>query len=295
MIYVLGSINVDLVMYTKYLPEPGETLVGEEFYVNLGGKGANQAVAAAKAGANVVFIGRVGGDYFGEVAVRELSKFNVLTKVAIDRTVSTGIALINVSSTGENSITIIPGANAKVSSEELTFLRNNLKKSDFLLIQGEVPTDIILSAAKIAFEVDAIVIFDPTPIRKDLDMIIPFTTFVTPNEIELRKLTRSGSLEELLDLGAKNVILKMGDRGAMLMNRGQEIIVNAFPVGTVDSTGAGDAFNGAFASALSKDVPIEQALVYASAAAAISVTRKGAAVSSPYKDEINEFLLSRKE
>ena len=289
-VFVLGSINVDLVVYAEHFPEKGETVVGKEFFINQGGKGANQAVAAKKAGADAIFIGRVGTDIFSNIAEESLKKFEVTHRLTFDKTAQTGIAVINVDKTGENRITIIEGANGHVGSEELEFLKKNIKSGDFLLLQGEIHVDVLVEASKIAKSAEAFIIFDPAPVKEELINVIPYADYVTPNEVELRKLTNSNDPAELLRLGAKNVIFKMGERGIRFINLNEIFEVKAFKVNAVDTTGAGDTFNGSFAAALSMGMDIKEALRFANAAAAISVTRKGAAVSSPTYEEIISFM-----
>jgi len=293
-VFVLGSINVDLVVYAEHFPEKGETVVGKEFFINQGGKGANQAVAAKKAGADAIFIGRVGTDIFSNIAEESLKKFEVAHRLTFDETAQTGIAVINVDKTGENRITIIEGANGHVGSEELMFLKKNIKSGDFLLLQGEIHVDVLVEASKIAKSAEAFIIFDPAPVKEELINVIPYADYVTPNEVELRKLTNSNDPAELLRLGAKNVIFKMGERGVRFINLNEIFEVKAFKVNAVDTTGAGDTFNGSFAAALSMGMDIKEALRFANAAAAISVTRKGAAVSSPTYEEIISFMEAHK-
>lgn len=294
-VFVLGSINVDLVVYAEHFPEKGETVFGKEFLINQGGKGANQAVASKKASGNTTFIGRVGRDIFGKIAEDSLKSFEVNYFIIHDEDTQTGIALINVDKDGNNRITIIEGANGKVGKEEIDYLEKNITSGDILLLQGEIKTTELLKAVKIAKGRDAIVIFDPAPVRKDLVSIIPYVDYITPNEIELQKLTLSYDPKELLKFGAKNVIFKMGEKGVLFINDSKELFVKAYSVNAVDTTGAGDTFNGSFASALSKNVEIEKALKFATASAAISVTRKGAAISSPTYEEIIKFLEEHNE
>ncbi len=294
-IYVLGSINADIVVYSDRFPDPGETLEGSDFLLNQGGKGANQAIAARKAGVNTEFLGRVGDDYFGEVVLSELKKAGIFPNVTIEKETFTGVAIINVNKKGENKIIIIHGANGKVGNREISYLNNHLKKEDVLLIQGEIAPKVLEEAAKNASEKGASVIFDPAPVNNELKSIVRYATFVTPNEVEIRSLTGfSGEegVKRLFSLGAKNVIVKLGERGVYYYGEQGEIALPAFKVQSVDTTGAGDTFNGAFAAAVSEGMALKDALVFAEAAAAISVTRKGASVSSPYKKEILEFLNS---
>jgi len=294
-IYVLGSINVDLVVYAEHFPEKGETVFGKEFFINQGGKGANQAVSAKKAGGDVTFIGRVGTDLFSQIAENSLKQYDLNYYLVFDSVAQTGIALINVDKSGENRITIIEGANGKVGKEEVEYLSSHIKENDLLLIQGEIHVDVLIEASTIAKKKGATVIFDPAPVKSELIKVIPYADFVTPNEVELRKLVNSNDPKELLKLGAKNVILKLGEKGAKLITPNKELFVKAFKVNAIDTTGAGDTFNGSFASMLSRGESIEYALLFATAASAISVTRKGAAVSSPTYDEVIKFLEEHKK
>jgi ribokinase len=293
-IFVLGSVNVDLVLYSDKFPEKDETVFGSEFLINQGGKGANQAVAASKIGADVTFIGRVGDDFFGQFANNALKSSNVNTHLFVDKTTTTGVALINVDSLGENCITIIKGANGLVGEEELSYFKQVISSYDILLIQGEIPTETLVKAAQIANEVNAIVIFDPAPVREELVEAIPFATYITPNEIELKKLTKKNSIDELLNMGAKNVVLKLGSKGIKFKNSDTDTVLPAFVVEAIDTTGAGDTFNGSFAAVLSKNYSINDVLRFAIAASSISVTRKGAAVSSPTFEEVVKFLEEHK-
>ncbi len=293
MIYVLGSINADLVVYSARFPEVGETVVGNEFLVNQGGKGANQAIASKKAGGETTFIGRVGDDYFGTLVLESLRRENVKLEVKREKGVPTGIALINVDKRGNNKIIIIHGANGKVDGSEALYLKERLKSNDILMIQGELDADVIRDAAKIANSAGAAVIFDPAPVSSELKSIIPFATFITPNETEIETLTGldgDKGAEALLKMGAKNVIFKKGEKGLLFLSKNESFSMSAFPVNAVDTTGAGDTFNGAFAAALQEGKALKDALMFGEAAAALSVTRKGASVSSPYKKEIEEFL-----
>ncbi len=295
MIYVLGSINADMVVYSDRFPEVGETLVGSDFLLNQGGKGANQAIAAQKAGGGTEFIGRVGDDYFGEFVLKNLKDAGVSLRVKRDKGAFTGIALINVNGKGENKIIIIHGANGNVGDEEINYLESHVKSGDIFMIQGEIDPRVLEKSAKNAFEKGAIVIFDPAPVSEELKSVIKYSTFVTPNEVEIRSLTGfSGKegIEGLFSLGAKNVIVKKGEKGVCYYGEKGEFVLPAFKVKSVDTTGAGDTFNGAFAAAISENFPLKEALIFAEAAAAISVTRNGASISAPKRSEIEAFLNS---
>jgi len=299
MIFVVGSINVDLVVYSERFPEEGETLVGKNFFMNQGGKGANQAVSSKKAGGDVLFLGKVGDDYFGEFVEGEIRKFSVESNLKKVKDVSTGIALINVDREGKNKIVIIPGANGLVGDREVDILKREFKKGDLLLLQGEIPIEANVKLSQIAHEKGGTVIFDPTPVDESLLRVIPYCTIVTPNEVEVRRLTGNNEVvdgaKRLLDYGAESLIVKMGERGGFYINKEESFFFPSFNVNPVDTTGAGDTFNGSLASALFLGMNIRDAIKYASGASAISVTRKGAATSSPLKEEIINFLEEKGE
>lgn len=294
MIFSLGSINADLVMYSPEFPESGETVVGESFFINQGGKGANQAVAAFKAGAPTTFIGRIGKDYFGDYVISEIKKYGVNSRVIIDETTATGIALINVDNQGKNKIVIVKGANEKVGEEELKLFQESAREGDILLMQGEIPVVTIILAAKIALERKVTTIFDPSPVNDELKFVLPYVDYVTPNEIEIKKLSGSENLKEglavLRQMGVKKIIIKQGDRGIHFIDSYQEFTLPSYLVKAIDTTGAGDSFNGALAASLSFGLSLIDSLKFAIAGAAISVTRKGAAVSSPTLKEIQTLL-----
>ncbi len=294
MIFSLGSINADLVIYSPEFPESGETVVGESFFINQGGKGANQAVAAFKAGVPTTFIGRIGKDYFGEYVISEIKKYGVNSRVIIDETTTTGIALINVDNQGKNKIVIVKGANEKVGEEELKLFQESAREGDILLMQGEIPVVTIILAAKIALERKVTTIFDPSPVNDELKFVLPYVDYVTPNEIEIKKLSGSENLKEGLEIlrqmGVKKIIIKQGDRGIHYIDSYQEFTLPSYLVKAIDTTGAGDSFNGALAASLSFGLSLIDSLKFAIAGAAISVTRKGAAVSSPTLKEIQTLL-----
>lgn len=294
MIFVVGSINIDLVVYSDRFPEEGETLIGKNFFINQGGKGANQALSSRKAGGDVLFLGRVGKDYFGDFVRREMEKFSVDLNLKEMDEISTGVALINVDREGRNKIVIIPGANNFVGEKEVGILKESFKKGDFLLIQGEIPVEANVKLAQVAKEKGGVVIFDPTPVDESLLRVIPYCNIVTPNEVEIRELTGKDEIadgaERLIDYGARSVIVKMGERGGFYMDRRESFFFPPFNVNPVDTTGAGDVFNGSLAAGLSLGMNIRDAIKYASSASAISVTRKGAAISSPSREEIIQFL-----
>jgi len=293
-IFVLGSINLDLVLYSNEFPETGETIVGKDFFINLGGKGANQAIAARKAGGDTTFIGRVGSDYFGELALSEIKKSDVKTEIILDTSVLTGVALINVNAKGENKIIVVPGANGFLGDNEINMLKNKISSDDVLLLQGEIPIDVLIEVARYSFSIGASVIFDPAPFKEEFEKVMPFVTFLTPNEVELKKITSSPNISKLLSLGDISTIIKLGENGIFYKSNTEDFIIPAFKVHAIDTTGAGDAFNGTFAVAISCGKNIKEALIFASAASVISITRKGAAISFPCREEIENFLKRNK-
>ena len=296
MIYVLGSINFDLVIFLKKFPEIGETIKGDSILFNLGGKGANQAITIKKLNGDVLFIGRVGDDYFGKYLLNELKNINLNYEIKIDKDSNTGIAIINVDENGKNKIVIYEGANGKINEEEVKFLKNRIKKEDLLLMQGEIPYDTILSALKTIKNIGAKVIFDPAPARKEFINFLPYLTYITPNEVEIQMLTPDiknldNKIDYLIKNGVYGVIVKLGEKGIIYKDRdGRFYKFDAFKVNAIDTTAAGDIFNGAFSFSLSKSFDLIYSLKFSLAASAISVTRKGASMSSPDYNEVIRFL-----
>ena len=301
MIYVLGSINFDLTIFVDRFPEIGETIKGNSIFLTLGGKGANQAVSVKKLNGDVIFIGRLGDDYFGKYLLNTLNYFGLKYEIKIEKDSNSGIAIINVDKNGKNKIVIHEGANGKVGEEELSFLKDNIKKGDILLLQGEIPTYTIFSSAKIAKDKDAIVIFDPAPAKKEFLDLLPFVDYLTPNESELEILTENikkfeDKIKFLLDKGANSIIAKLGERGCYYKDKNfVEYRVFAYKVDAIDTTAAGDIFNGAFAVSIEKKFDTFFSLKFANAASAISVTRKGASISCPEYDEVIKFMEEQDE
>ena len=309
-ILVVGSLNADLVVRAPRFPQPGETISGDDLQVIPGGKGANQAVAAARLGANVSMLGRVGNDGFGEFLLDNL-KQNKVDSTRVQRgDASTGTAIIVVDSNGQNSIVISPGANGKVSLGDVdraSFLHHNL-----LLLQLEIPTPTVLRAAQRAKENHVRVILNPAPARPAQlpDELISLADFIIPNETELGLLTGLevkdlASIEKaamtLLDRGAKNVIVTLGSKGALIVQGTQVIHVDTYQVNVVDTTAAGDAFIGGFATKLLESdsllsdvkgqaIALERAVRFGCACGALATTKFGAQPSLPTKEEVEELL-----
>ena len=297
-IVVIGSTNVDMIIKGDRLPKSGETLIGGKFFKAAGGKGANQAVAAARAGGRVTFLSRVGNDVFGQEAIQGYrnDKINV-SYVKIDQAESTGIALIFVDSKGENCISVASGANMKLDQSDINDATVELDNADVVLMQLETPIETIEYIIKLLKNKQVKTILNPAPALKISDDLLRHLTIITPNETEVELLTGVTVNDEkdalkaskiLLGKGVKNVIITMGKRA--FTSELESIFIPAFEVNALDTTAAGDTFNGALAVAVAEGKTLEDAVEYANAAAAISVTKMGAQPSIPLKKEIEDFL-----
>jgi ribokinase len=301
-IVVVGSLNTDYVINLSHFPVPGETVTGSSFEIFPGGKGANQAFAAARLGGRVSMLGQIGIDSQGDKLKSNLESAGVDTSyIQCDATVASGLAFISIDSTGQNQIIIVPGANGTFSAERLSPARELLASARVVLLQLEIPINAVLAAARFA---QGQVILDPAPAQEIPHELLTLSDYITPNETELALLTgvsredglnRDEALQlarRLLARGAKKVIVKLGSQGALLVGKDYEHFWPAVPVVAVDSTAAGDAFNAAFAFALAAGKSEIEAGEFAAVAAAYSVTRKGAQPSMPTMQEI-EILRSR--
>jgi ribokinase len=304
-ILVVGSSNTDMVIRVPSIPKPGETVLGGEFTMAPGGKGANQAVAAARAGGHVTFVARVGDDVFGERALRNFEADGIETRfVFCTPDAPSGIALINVDGRGENSISVASGANAHLSAGDIERADEAFAAADIVLLQLETPMETVLAAAKKVRARGVSVILNPAPARPLDDDLLRLIAVLTPNEHEAEFLTgipirdERGAREAAIRLRARGVVavvITLGERGAFASSPEFEGLIPSFKVDPVDTTAAGDVFNGALAVALAEKVSMEQALRFASAAAALSVTRPGAQPSAPTRAEIRAFLRSNTE
>jgi ribokinase len=301
-IVVVGSINLDLVAATQRIPIAGETVAGLTFRTFPGGKGANQAVAAARLGGSVSMVGKLGADAFGVQLRDSLEESNVNTEAVEVVPGSSGVALITTDAKGQNAITVVAGANAQLSPADLDVNIGLILGAGIVLTQLEIPFETVEYLAAIALQERVPLVLDPAPARPLPPSVLKCIDWLTPNETETCILTRrqpgelsDASIEDaanaLLDRGCRNVILKLGDRGCYLaLSDGTRQMLPAYSVKAVDTTAAGDAFNGALAVALlNGQSPIESAL-WASAVAAISVTRPGAQASMPTALEVDRFL-----
>lgn len=301
MILVFGSLNLDLITQTPRLPTPGETVLGKHFTTMPGGKGANQAVAAARMGVPTQLVGRVGEDAFGQTLLRSLQQGGVdVEAITCDLANHSGVAAVAVNEDGENQIVVVPGANGAVNQSDVDRLIVLLPKADILLLQFELPIDAVLAAAKAAKEAGVRVILDPAPVPSPLPPeFYTLADILTPNQTEAAQLVGMSVTDKqsagvaataLRQRGAETVIVKMGALGAYCSGPEGSFHVPAFPVKTVDTVGAGDAFNGGLAAALSEGLKLEEAVILASAIAALSTTQSGTQTAMPSRKELEAFL-----
>jgi len=295
-IIVIGSSNTDMVIKTHKFPAPGETILGGKFLMNPGGKGANQAVAAARLDGDVVFIGKIGNDIFGKQAVRLLEEEGInINFVSTDEENPSGVALITVDAKGENSIVVAPGSNGTFSVFDFEAAISVLDDAELVVMQLEIPVDVVEHIAKIAHSRGIKVILNPAPAAKLSDELLQNLYLITPNETEAELLTgihitdHDSALKAAQILQSKGVvmvIITLGASGAFVLQNGHSEIISAPLVQAIDSTAAGDTFNGALAVAISEGKSIQDAIIFANRAAAISVTRIGAQASVPYRNEL---------
>jgi ribokinase len=295
-ILVVGSLNADLVVRAPRFPQPGETISGGNLQVIAGGKGANQAVAAARLGANVSMLGRVGNDTFGDFLLDNLRQNNVDAAHIQRDDASTGTAIIVVDENGQNSIVLSAGANGQVTPSDISSA--SFSTFNLLLLQLEIPTLTVLHAAQRAREHNVRVILNPAPAKELPDELIALTDFIIPNETELSLLTgvdvkdiasAERAARVLLDRGAAHVIVTMGSKGALIVNRETSIQVDTFAVDAVDTTAAGDAFIGGFATSLESSSLLD-AVRYGCACGALACTKFGAQPSLPNAEQVGNLL-----
>ena len=301
-IVVVGSSNTDMIIKVPHVPVPGETIIGGKFSTAAGGKGANQAVAAARAGGDVTFIARLGDDMFGQQAKDGFVKDNInVDHVLTDKDAPSGVALIFVGEDGENSIAVASGANANLSPSDVQAASDAISSADILVMQLETPLETVLKAASIASKNGVKVILNPAPAQKLSDDILSHVSILTPNESEAELLTGikveterdvAAVADALMAKGIETVIVTMGPKGAFVATADSKEVIPGFSVKAVDATAAGDVFNGTLAVAVAEGRPLKEAVTFANAAAALSVTKLGAQPSAPTREEIDKFLNS---
>ncbi|KKX56452.1 ribokinase [Brevibacillus borstelensis] len=294
-IVVVGSLNMDLVSHVPRLPKAGETITSTSFQTIPGGKGANQAVAAARLGANVHMIGKVGCDTYGDMLLESLADSLVNTG-GIGREGTTGMALINVSGRGENNIVLVPGANGMMGKADIDRHIRLLEGCDVLLVQLEIPLAVVEYAVKLAHDRGKLVVLNPAPAQSLSPSFLRHVDTVTPNETELELLSGmpvetlseiEAAAEKLLGLGPKRIVVTMGEKGALIVNADGATHIPALKVQAVDTTAAGDSFTAAFTVGMAKGMTDEGAGTFASRVAAIAVTRHGAQPSLPTLAEVD--------
>jgi ribokinase len=295
-ILVVGSSNTDMVIKTTNFPAPGETILGGRFLMNAGGKGANQAVAAARLGGLVTFVGKIGDDIFGKQAVQQLEDEGInVDFIAVDPENPSGVAMITVDRHAENSIVVAPGSNGTLSPADFDKALPELIASEFVLMQLEIPVSTVEYIAGKAAKMNKKVILNPAPAAVLSDELLKNLYLITPNETEAElltgiKVTNQESAQKaailLQEKGVEIVIITMGSAGAFLLEKGKSSLIKAPKVDAVDTTAAGDTFNGALVVALSEGKTIHDAIAFANQAASISVTRIGAQSSIPNRNEI---------
>ena len=298
---ILGIYAADLMFMATRQPEMGETLIGSKFAIGPGGKGSNQSVAAARAGAKVTFISRVGKDTFGDAALAMYAKEGITTLVPQDESHATGAAYIFLQEgTGANAIIVVPGAAGQVGLADVNAAREAITASAVFMVQLETPVAAALASLKLAKDNGVITIFNPAPATKLDDAIYALCDYCTPNESEASLLTgvevtdlasARQAADVLLQKGVGTALITLGGQGSLLHGKGKSVHVPIFSAGKViDTTGAGDAFNGGFAAALARGASAEEAARFGSAVAGLSVTRFGTAPSMPYLHEVEALL-----
>ncbi|HJZ40675.1 MAG TPA: ribokinase [Bacteroidales bacterium] len=299
-ITVIGNSNTEIIIKAPFVPGPGETAIGETFSMLPGGRGAHQAVAAARAGGDVTFVSRIGNDMFGEQAVQMLQQDGINTSFVIkDHSTSSGVASIIVDSNGESGITLSPGANLNLSQNDILGARDAIVNADLLLLQLDIPLDTVKFAAGLARSAGIRVILNPAPALPVSDEILKSISVLTPDSAEAELLTgititdeRSAELAGriLLERGLDRVIITLRSKGAMVIDNGGAEHVPGFKVKTVDKTAVNDVFNGALAVGLAEGKNFYEAVLFANAAAAISYSRTGTKSSIPFREEILDVI-----
>ena len=299
---VVGSLNIDHVLKVNVLPLRGETLISDSYDISGGGKGANQAIAIGRLGVFVNMIGKVGGDVFGKMLIKNLIESGVRTEgVIVDKGQRTGAAFITVDRNGSNTIVVAPGANQRLTTDDIRTKESQILESDVMVLQMEIPKDTVSYVIDFSKDTNKLVILNFAP-AVDIDIdVLEKVDYLVMNEIEVKYLTGIAfdfrdidvSVRKLRKLFNKNVVITLGDKGAVLITLKNEILkIPAYKIKPIDSTGAGDAFIGGFILGLVTKKSIEDCIVIGNAAGALSVTKLGAQSSLPYKNELDNFLKS---
>lgn len=296
-IIVIGSSNIDMDVRTSHLPAPGETILGGEFFMNQGGKGANQAVAVKRLGGNLIFVAKLGNDILGQQSVDYFKKEGIDTKyITLDENSASGVALISVDDHAENSIVVASGANMLLNEQDVDKVVEEMCEGDILLMQLEIPIQTVEYAARRAFEKGVKVVLNPAPARSLPKELLRYLFMITPNRIEAEMLTgikivndadAERVAKEISAMGVQNIIVTLGSKGCLVREGDTSYCVDAFKVEPVDTTAAGDTFNGALCVGLAEGMNLRQAAVMASKASSVAVTRMGAQSSIPHRKELD--------
>ncbi len=285
MITVIGSMNMDLVVETNHLPENGETTLGTSFSTFFGGKGANQAVAMARLGKEVQMIGACGTDEYGKIALSSLKDENIKTDhVFLFSDETTGIASIIVSD-GDNRIIVVPGANHRLTPEGIQRLEQEIASSEMVVMQLEIPSNTVHAALEICKEHKIPVVLNPAPVNNFKKEFIDLATYLTPNESECKSIFGE-DIEQSLERYPNKLLVTLGEKGARFYNGKEHVFIKSFETKAIDTTGAGDTFNGSFAVALTEGKTIEEAARFANASASLAVEKKGAQSGMPSLDSV---------
>lgn len=302
-IVVVGSTNTDMVIKASHLPQPGETILGGTFFMSAGGKGANQAVAAARLGGSVLFVAKTGYDIFGKQSIELFEKEGIdISGIQRDHYQPSGVALITVDDKGENCIVVAPGANAALTVDDIDEVREKIENASLLLVQLETPIDTVEYVAQIASSKKIKFILNPAPAAGLSDELLKKISIITPNQKETEMLTGIKVSDEtsakqaanfLRGKGIETVVITMGAMGAFVFHQNKYSMIPGHKVKVVDTTAAGDVFNGALVVALSEGQTMEDAVAFACKASAISVTRLGAQASAPAREEVEALPAGR--
>lgn len=290
-VVVIGSSNTDMTIKAERLPKPGETILGGIFVMGPGGKGANQAVAARRLGADVSFICKVGHDIFGDNAIEGYRKEGIDTSRILRSDKASGTALILVDAKAENCIAVAPGANGDLTPEDIDSVADVIRSAGYLILQLEIPVESVLRAARIAHEAGVYVILNPAPACPLPRELFSYVSLITPNQTESALLTGiednlEAAVDKLLEMGVKDVVVTLGSKGSMVVTGGERSFVPSLKVEAVDTTAAGDTFCGALCVALSEGRSLVQAAQFATKASALTVQKMGAQDSIPYRSDI---------
>ncbi len=298
-IVVIGSSNIDMVVKTDKIPSAGETRLGSEFVMVPGGKGANQAVCAAKLGAEVKLVARVGDDVFGEKSLANFRQVGIDTDyVTVDKKLPSGVALIAVDERGENAIVVAPGANSALAPADVDAAKGAIEEADAVVLQLEIPQETVEHAVRLAKSLGRTIVLNPAPIRHIRRGLMNDVDVLVPNEHEAAALLGSEPIganeaseaaRRLLDMGVGAAVITLGSKGAYVLGRGEEGLVEAVKVEAVDTTAAGDAFTASLACGIAEGLSLMQAAAFAARVAAISVTRMGAQPSMPSREEVDRY------